>query len=457
MKVFRLFLIEIPARRHIKFILEMAVPQTKKEVAVVSKKTFILDTNVLIHDPESILKFEENDVVIPISTIEELDELKRGQGEIPYSARHALKLIDSLRANGNADAQGQGLHKGVPIPNGAGGRLIIELNEPLMFHKNSADNRIISIAADMHKKNNPTRVVLVSKDAAVRIKAESLGVTVQDYKNDKTSIFRQYGRVLSSEEELNGISSVRYVKDGDVIVRVNKNCRSAIKRGKKIEGIAPKNLEQECAIDALLNPDINVVALTGKAGSGKTLLSLAAALHQTTKQNPLYEQVLVARPVVSVGNDIGYLPGDVGEKLRPYMQPIFDNLEVILETPRGMVKDKQIVSKYKSYQYLLESGILQVEPLTYIRGRSLPLRYFIVDEAQNLRPIDVKTIITRCGEGTKIVFTGDVDQIDSPFLDSFSNGLSYLISKFIDLENFCYLSLGKSARSQLADIAADIL
>lgn len=422
-----------------------------------AKKVFVLDTNVLIHDPESIFKFEENEVVIPISVIEELDELKKGQGEIPYSARQALKLIDSLRANGNTENAGRNLSLGVTVPNGKGGTLKIELNETLVKPlKPSADNRIISVAVNI-SADTTVPVIVVSKDTAVRIKAESLGITAQDYKNDKTSVFKQYGRLLESEDTLDSIRSVRYVKSGDSIIRVYGDTQIPIKRGKSIDGLVPKNEEQECAIDALLNPSISVVALTGCAGSGKTLLSLGAALHQTIKGSPLYEQVLVARPVVPVGNDIGYLPGDIEDKLKPYMQPIFDNLEVLVNTPKGVIKDNKLASRYRNYQYLIDSGIIQIEPLTYIRGRSLPKRYFIVDEAQNLRPLDVKTIITRCGEGTKIVFTGDLNQIDHPFLDSMSNGLAYLISKFINLESFCYLNLSRSARSTLAEVAAELL
>jgi PhoH-like ATPase len=199
------------------------------------------------------------------------------------------------------------------------------------------------------------------------------------------------------------------------------------------------------------------MALTGAAGTGKTLLALAAGIHQTTKASPLYEQVVVARPITPMGNDIGYLPGDIHEKLGPWMQPIFDNLEVIVNTPKDQVKDNSPASRYASYQYLIDSGLLQIEALTYIRGRSLPRRYFIVDEAQNLRPLDVKTIVTRCGEGTKLIFTGDLDQIDTPYLDDASNGLAYLISRFINEENFCYLNLKGTVRSRLAEQGARLL
>ena len=245
--------------------------------------------------------------------------------------------------------------------------------------------------------------------------------------------------------------------DSGIIRLQGKDGESKIKSGRSLDNISPKNTEQECAIDALTRPEIEIVALTGTAGTGKTLLALSAALHQTTKKSPLYEQVLVARPTIPLGGiDIGYLPGDIKEKLNPWMQPIFDNLEIIVGTPRGLIKDN-ISMKYRSYQYLIDSGVIQIEPLTYIRGRSLPRRYFIVDEAQQLRPIDIKTIITRCGEGTKIVFTGDLEQVDHPFLDSHSNGLAYLIDRFINEENFCYLNLNKTARSSVAEQASRLL
>jgi PhoH-like ATPase len=415
------------------------------------KKTFVLDTNVLIHDPESLFKFEDNDVVIPMVVIEELDRLKKGHGEIAYSVRQALKHIDALREKGNIAA-------GIPMKNG--GSVRIEHN-PFMKDLISPDNAIIKTALDILEKMNKDKyrpVILVSKDTAVRIKAESLGLFAEDYKNDKTAIFQNYGTVRSDSDYTNGILSVRYVMSGDDIYRITgHNNHSKIKKGKSLENIIPKNIEQECAIDALINPSIEVVALTGPAGTGKTLLALAAGIHQTTKKSPLYEQVMVARPVVPMGNDLGYLPGDIDDKLAPWMQPIFDNLEVIMNTPSGQMKDNAAVSKYKNYQYLIDSDVLQVEALTYIRGRSLPKRYFIVDEAQNLRPLDIKTIITRCGEGTKIIFTGDLNQIDTPYLDAMSNGLAYLISRFIDEENFCYLNLKNSVRSRLAEQGARLL
>lgn len=436
------------------------------------KKIYVLDTNVLIHDPKSIFKFEDNEVVIPFVVVEELDSLKKGHGEIALSARQALRYIDGLRACGK-------IALGTPLENG--GRVRIGQGIDLPEHL-SGDNKIIQTALSFLQTDKTARrpssstlwepagtvqetdppwdsvVVIVSKDTAVRIKAESLGICAEDYRHDKSTVFREYGRVLAEDDSRNGIKSIRYLREGDQLLRFEGEGRPArVKDGKNLEGLAPKNMEQKCAIDALLNPHIDVVALTGPAGTGKTLLALAAGIHQVTKRSPLYEQVVVARPIIPMGKDIGFLPGDLGDKLNPWMQPIFDNLEVILHTPRDQVKDKQVLSKYKNFQYLIDSGILQIEALTYIRGRSLPQRYFIVDEAQNLRPLDVKTIITRSGEGTKMVFTGDLDQIDTPYLDSTSNGLAYLISRFIQEENFCYLRLKEGVRSRLAEQGAALL
>jgi PhoH-like ATPase len=428
-------------------------------------KIFVLDTNVLIHDPEAFLYFEDNEVILPITVIEELDKLKRGNGEIPYSARQTLRLIDRYRETGKLSA-------GVELPNG--GILRVVIKEDKHLEKQSNDNKIISTAFSLAiHENNSKPVILVSKDTSVRIKADTLGLETQDYLKDKTTVFQKYGAILVDEKELksagedengsNGIKSVRYLKSGDKIFRAyGEDKMELIRRQRSIMNISPKNIEQECAIDALLSTEINVVALTGMAGTGKTLLALAAGLYMCTKSpNKVlsdyikkFEQVMVARPIVPLGNDIGFLPGDIQEKLHPWMQPIFDNLDVIVgrSDERGDDRDPD-----KSSDYFIDSGIVQIEPLTYIRGRSLPKRYLIIDEAQNLRPLDVKTIITRCGEGTKVVFTGDLEQIDSPFLDAASNGLAYLINRFIQEENFCYLNLKHSARSSLAEQAAKLL
>lgn len=420
------------------------------------KKTYVLDTNVLIHDPEAILHFQDNDIVLPITVIEEMDNLKKGNGEIPYSARHALRLIDSFRDVGN-------LSSGIPLP--SGGTLRVILDEGMHLHKPSNDNRIISTAISLSKSDHIAHpVILVSKDTSVRIKADAMGLVTQDYLTDKTTVFRKYGNIIEGNADAGDIGSVRYLKSGDKIFRVyGEDKMQLIRRQRSVMSVTPKNAEQECALDALLADQVEVVALTGRAGTGKTLLALAAGLYLCTKtsQKPLsehakkYDQVVVGRPIVPLGNDIGFLPGDIQEKLYPWMQPIYDNLDVIVGTPSEHVEDKE--THYKSSDYLVESGIVHIEPLTYIRGRSLPRRYLIIDEAQNLRPLDVKTIITRCGEGTKVIFTGDLEQIDSPFLDAASNGLAYLINKFIQEESFCYLNLKKGARSALAERAAELL
>jgi PhoH-like ATPase len=420
------------------------------------KKFLVLDTNVLIHDPGAILHFEDNDVILPITVIEELDNLKKGHGEIPYSARQALRLIDSLRREGN-------LSSGVTLPDGGELKVIIE--EEMHLTRQSNDNRIISAAVALAKNNGSSEpVVLVSKDTSVRIKAEALGLVTQDYLRDKTTVFEKYGSILETDVSGSDIRSIRYMISGDKIYRIyGDNNMELIRRQRAVMGITPKNIEQECAVDALLSDTVDVVALTGRAGTGKTLLALAAGIYLCTKTSPKgqsehgkkYEQVVVGRPIVPLGNDIGYLPGDIQEKLHPWMQPVYDNLDVIVSTPQERGEDKDVY--YKSSDYLIESDIVHVEPLTYIRGRSLPRRFLIIDEAQNLRPLDVKTIITRCGEGTKVIFTGDLEQIDSPFLDAASNGLAYLINRFIQEDNFCYLNLKKGARSTLAERAAELL
>jgi PhoH-like ATPase len=410
------------------------------------KKTFIIDTNVLIHDPESLLKFEDNDIVIPLVVIEELDSLKRGSGEINYAAREALRVIERL-CDGGDISQGARL-------NDTGAMLRIDIRDGNILHEDTKDNRIITVASRIKQTDN--NVVLVSKDTAMRLKANALGIKTEDYRHDKTTVYEQYGSVGDMDYH-NGIRSVRYLKHGKGLVRVIGNEISGVVKNKAVVGrLIGKNDEQIAAIDALMSDEISVVALSGRAGSGKTLLALACGLHQVYKGG-IYKQVLVARPVVPLGGqDIGYLPGDTQEKIAPYMRPIYDNLEVILNQASVGGRSSGEM-KHKSVQEMVKAGVLHMEALAYMRGRSLPERYIIIDEAQNLRPLDVKTIITRCGEGTKIVLTGDLEQIDSPFLDRTSNGLAYLISKFINEEFFCYLRLNQSVRSRLAEAGARLL
>ena len=408
------------------------------------QKFFIFDTSVFIHDPHALHDFEDNHIVIPITVIEELDKLKKGN----YTARETLRLIDQYCNMGD-------IHKGVTLPGGGTLRIDIRFKyEP--SGRLSPDDRIIETALRIRQDTPPEiPVIIVSKDTSVRIKAIAQGVMAQDYRSDKTTLFREYGRLLHNEtEDSAGIESVRYLVEGDKLTRLSgKNNRMVVTRRERLLGLSFKNIEQECAADALISDNISVVALTGTAGAGKTLLALAAGLHLYEKKK--IEQVIVARPVIPMGKDLGFLPGDIEAKLQPWMQPIFDNLEVLVYTPRQGKETRKV--KYNNAKYLIDSGIVHIEPLTYIRGRSLPKRYMIIDEAQNLRPIDTLTIVTRAGEGTRIVFTGDLTQIDSPYLDAGSNGLAFLISRYINEPDFCYLNLSKSARSRLAEKAAELL
>ncbi len=414
------------------------------------KKTFVLDTNVLIHDPSALSSFEENDVLIPIMVIEELDNLKSGVGVVPYSARKALKSIWSFM-------KGR-IVEGAELP--GGGKLTIGIGKRNHFSEKNADNLIISCALDL-KKKKVKNVVMISKDAGVRIKSEAMGIQAQDYERDKTSMFSRYGKILNGEDYANGIFSVRYqqLEDGKEILRFwGEGCNCSIRTERSLFGISPKNIEQICAMDALVSPDIHVVALTGRAGTGKTLLALAAALQQTTKNDPLFDKVVVARPTVPMnGYELGFLPGDLIEKINPWMRPIYDNLEFLTKTSKDKSGNKDTKKNYPNYQYLIDSEVLEIESLTHIRGRTLPKNYIIIDEAQNLRPLDAKTLVTRLGYGSKIIFTGDLDQIDTPYLDKESNGLAFLIARSINEEDFCFLNLEKSVRSDVADRFAKIL
>ncbi|MCL4491000.1 MAG: PhoH family protein [Nitrospirae bacterium] len=408
------------------------------------QKIYVFDTSVFIHDPHALEEFEDNHLVIPIAVVEELDKLKKEN----YTARETLRLLDTFCEQGD-------INKGVSLPEGGTIRVDVRLKDS-PSNKLSADDRIIETALKIKQESDPDApVIIVSKDTSVRIKAEAQKVKAQDYKSDKTTLFQDYGKVhYGASDYSNGIESVRYRIEGDRIFRLfGKDSQTPVGRRERLYGLSFKNLEQECAADALISDDISMVALTGKAGAGKTLLALAAGLHLYEKKK--VEQVIVARPVIPMGKDLGYLPGDIEEKLNPWMQPIFDNLEVLVYTPREEKDSKKV--KYNNVKYLIDSGVVHIEPLTYIRGRSLPRRYMIIDEAQNLRPIDTLTIATRAGEGTRIVFTGDLTQIDSPYLDSESNGLAFLISRYINEPDFCYLNLSKSARSKLAERASELL
>lgn len=441
-----------------------------------SKKLFILDTNVLLHDHTCIQHFDEHDVVLPIVVLEELDKFKKGNDSINAQAREFIRQLDRM-------SNDQLFTNGVPFShNGGSGRLFVEVEEPNServshaFSMNKPDNRILALADQFTQKYSNREVILVSKDINLRLKAKSVGVLAEDYKNDKIKdintlykgkqVFENVDAELinelyqapysSSAEQFPEIESLvtnQYCifKNGSAsaLAYYNKDeCKFERVQKKEVYGIEPRNAEQTFVVDALLRPSVQLLAITGKAGTGKTLLALASALHQRQQ----FRQIFLARPIVPLGNrDIGFLPGDIKSKLDPYMQPLFDNLNVIKHRFPSTSKD------HTRIQNMLESEKLFIAPLAYIRGRSLNNIFFIVDEAQNLTPHEVKTIITRAGEGTKIIFTGDIHQIDTPYLDTHSNGLTYLVDRMKGQSIFSNVDLVKGERSQLAELASNLL
>ena len=438
------------------------------------KKTFVLDTNVLLHDFNALYHFEDNDIVIPIVVFEELDKFKKGNGVINFNARQVMREFDKLTEDGKKLNQGISLGKGL-------GKLYVYAKfeyskavEELFFEK-IPDHRILAVAYNLKEHLKNEKVVLVSQDINLRLKARALGIPAEDYRTGKIENIReifkeintfgnfdsnlitrlyQQGFLPFEESKLDyeptmneyfilsdGRSSAlaRYDAEKKLIVHVDK---------RKAYSIKPRNAEQTFALDALLRDEVQLVSLTGRAGTGKTLLALAAALEQSNK----FHNVLLARPIVALSNkDLGYLPGDAIDKVRPYMQPLFDNLNVIKQQAGYNSKRAEAIDQ------MLKDKKLIIEPLAYIRGRSLANVFFIVDEAQNLTPHEVKTIITRAAEGTKIVFTGDIEQIDSPYLDDRSNGLSYLTDKMKGQDLFAHVHLIKGERSRLAELASKLL
>jgi PhoH-like ATPase len=439
-----------------------------------TKKVFILDTNVILHDSSCLYNFQEHDIVIPITVLEELDSFKKGQQIINYHARQFVRSLDDL----SSDKLFDGGRKIGPGKGKIAIRLEKRMHDSLLEtfpNREKPDHRILNIAYHLREELKDRVVVLVSKDVNLRMKARSLGLMSEDYTTDHVkepgrlysgcrqidlesaeNIERLYeqgeepadafadGNIFQNNEYLilkNGKKSALAVfrKEGNTVRRINKQTAY---------GIVPKNAEQSFAMHALLDDSLPLVTLTGKAGTGKTLLALAAALEVRKK----YHQILLTRPVVPLSNkDIGFLPGDVDSKLKPYMQPLYDNLGVI----RCQFTENSTMAK--NLQRMIDDGKLTIEPLAYIRGRSLVKKYMIVDEAQNLTPHEVKTIITRAGEGTKIVFTGDVDQIDHPYLDRNSNGLSSLIDKMQGQQLYSHVDLQKGERSELAELASHLL
>lgn len=438
------------------------------------KKIYVLDTNVILHDSSCIYQFKENDVVVPITVLEELDQFKKGNDTLNFHAREFARSLDAL--------SGDTLFEdGVRIGPGKG-KISIRLEQEfhpdlaITFSAEKLDHHILNIAYILSKQHSEKSVILVSKDVNLRMKAKAIGLTAQDYRTDQvediSSLYSGHRIEDAVPEELikqmysdtpeidsSKLEFKHPLQPNEFIIMRNGRMSALatfdplLQKIRRIDktpayGIIPRNAEQTFALNALMNPDIPLVSLTGKAGTGKTLLALAAAL----ERRKYYRQIYIARPIVALSNkDIGFLPGDIQSKLDPYMQPLYDNLAVIQDQyAESDKKNKRIIE-------LLDEEKLVIAPLSYIRGRSLVKIYFIVDEAQNLTPHEVKTIITRAGEGTKVVFTGDIFQIDHPYLDSHSNGLSLLIEKMQGQKIYAHINLEKGERSQLAELASNLL
>ncbi|AVQ32397.1 MULTISPECIES: PhoH family protein [Fusobacterium] len=434
------------------------------------RKTFILDTNILIHDPYCIYNFRGNDVILPIYVIEEIDKLKRNQNTA-IQARLASRVLDEIRKEGS-------LFKGVELKNDIFFRVEIKNDMKLLpevLKKDVVDNYIISVTLGIKKDNPDKRVIIVTKDINMRIKADALGLEVEDYSTDKVDYTELYDGFY--EVEVDSKTFGQYEKNGkmdfmdlgreDIIPTPNSffklNCKGNILTGRyengKIKkfllgdsspwGLRARNDEQRFAMELLMDENIKVVTLVGGAGTGKTLLAIATGLELVVERKK-YKKLLIARPIIPMGKDLGYLPGSEKEKLKPWMQPIFDNIDFLSEAKDDKTGEKVV-------EGLEAMGILKIEALTYIRGRSIPRGLIIIDEAQNLTPLEIKTIVTRAGENTKIIFTGDPQQIDNPYLDSNTNGLTYLADRLKNEEIVGHITLKKGERSKLAEIAAKLL
>jgi len=443
-------------------------------------KNYILDTNVLLHDPHSLLNFEENSVLIPIEVIEEIDRFKRESSELGQNARSVSRSLDEFRQHG-------ALSDGVPLPNGGRLKIVYEHRrngngngngheeDAPKFSNDSVDNRILTLAYGIKKKSPKVPTILVSKDINLRIKADAIGLKAEDYETDRVYIKDLYTGMreiqMAPDKLANFRANGELEADGGKQYYPNEYCtlvdetnpkRTVLSRvddsGTKfipildcrdgVWGIKPRNREQHFAFDALLDDRVKLVTLMGKAGTGKTLMAMAAGLKRTVLDRE-FRRLVVARPTVAMGKELGFLPGSLDEKLAPWMQPIHDALE--------MLSDLNMGHDHRRSTDLMRSGTIVVEALSYIRGRSIANQFMIIDEAQNLTPLEVKTIVTRVGNGTKLIFTGDPYQIDNPYVDSSSNGFNYIVSKFRDQSLAAHIELQKGERSELAELAANIL
>lgn len=423
-------------------------------------KTFILDTNVLLQSPASLKAFGNNEIVIPLSVLDELDNIKIRIDELGRNARAVIRILDELRQTGS-------LNRGVKYEKSI---IRVELNHkdhvPEGLVATKVDNRLISTALGLQKEGK--EIIVVSKDINLRVKCDAVGITSSDYTKDKlaeqpdsiytgikilevpsTIIDELYSKKSVIIEGLEGLPNQFFVLKANTsqsaIARFDGSKLTLCKDYKNLWGISARNAEQKMAMELLLDPEIKLVTLVGRAGSGKTLLSCAAALQMVIKEPKIYQRILISRPIQPMGRDIGFLPGDIEEKLNPWMQPIYDNLEFLLGG------DYQMLNMYK------DEGLIQVEPLTYIRGRSIPKSLIILDEAQNLTAQEIKTIVTRLGEDSKIIITGDIEQIDNPYVDFADNGLTHVIERFKFHQISGHITLVKGERSKLATLASKIL
>jgi PhoH-like ATPase len=435
----------------------------------VAVKNYVLDTNVLLHDARAIHAFADNNVVIPIYVIEEIDTFKKDQSELGRNARQVARLLDEVRHSGS-------LSHPQPLSTGGTVRVALSKNPPKnpSYDSRSMDQRILELALEVRDAEQQTPTVMVTKDVNMRVRGDALGLQTADFEPERISIDELYpgnrellvpsgvideffanGSVVIDAPGLHANEFLTLKDEGgkSALTRWDKTVGKAVpvrKLREGVWGIKPRNREQHFALDLLLNEDIKLITLVGKAGTGKTLLAIAAGLQKVTEEQ-VFAKLLVSRPIFPLGRDIGYLPGDIEEKLNPWMQPIYDNLELLLGLNKTDKKDG------RSYAELVDLGFVEIEPLTYIRGRSLPNVYMIVDEAQNLTPHEVKTIITRAGEGTKIILTGDPYQIDHPYLDSSNNGLTSVAERFKNEAIAGHVILTKGERSQLAELATQLL
>ena len=439
-----------------------------------TRKIFVLDTSVILHDHDAVNNFEENDVAIPIFVLEELDNFKKGNDTKNFEAREFIRYLDKLTGDAT-------LQDWVPLEGEGKGRIKIILSRDLVSSKatdvyggRKADHQILNAALSLQESEKGAKVIMVTKDINLRLKAKSLNIHSEDYRSGKIKDVSKATIGANTVTEIDSAEIQKMYKQGftentDILgedKRVNeyyilKNGKSSslgfyncleerIERVEKeyVYGVKPRNAEQAFAVHALLNENVKLVTLQGVAGTGKTLIALASAIEQKSK----YNQIILARPIVPLSNkDIGYLPGDAKEKISPYMQPLFDNLTFIKS------QFKETEKKYKALDEMVQAEKMIITPLAFIRGRSLSNIYFIIDEAQNLTPHEVKTIITRAGEGTKIVFTGDIHQIDTPYLDEHSNGLSYIIDRLKGHKLYSHVKLEKGERSELANMANELL